>query len=317
MRLLSGSQVSAAAAEPAAAPAAGARVHRRLRGSTHRRAGCRSTSALPVAGSIFTSQRSWLSCDRTVARQLRAIVRAVRQAPVHDARDRLVAGLRRLLVAGERRRVGPQRPVLLEVEDGEQAPRLRVADVGPAVDHLGVGRFGDVVRHVLVARRHLRALGHRDEHVVLVGRQQHVADRLPRARLEPGDRFRRRRRRLRRAAAPAALTAAHRRGAAAAALLALFGLALEMLDQLLFLLAEDALRLGQPWSVPAAPRPPCACARRPARRRAAPPPRRRRPPLRARRRRRLAGWRRRRSAAPRSATCRTARATSGTGCRRA
>ncbi len=230
-----------AAAETSAAPAAGARVHRTVpdprivvqvvdrSGLSGRRVDLHQPTVVIV-----------LRPDRRQAG--RAILRAIREAPVHDARDRFVARLRALLVAGKRRRVSPQGAVLSEVQDGEQAPCLRVADVGTPVDHLGVGRFGDVVRHVLIARRDLRPLGHRDEHAVLVGGEQHVADGLPRARLEPDDRFRRA---PAGSAAPAPLAAAHRRGASAPALLALFRLTPEMLDQLLFLLAEDALRFGQ------------------------------------------------------------------------
>ena len=107
-------------------------------------------------------------------------------------------------------------------------------------------------------------------------------------------------------AAAAALAAAHHRGASAAALLALFGFAPEVFDQLLLFLAEDALRLGQPLVGAAGPRVPArprlAAA---ALRHVVPPPRRRRAPRAPARARSPAGARRR-STALRSARCPTA-----------
>ena len=189
----------AAAAEPAAAAAA----DRLPRESTRRRAGQSSTVALPVAGSTVTNQRSLLSCERTatiVVARRRPTRRAALQSSIRgtSASD----GLGLALDAGERRGVGPDGLVRLQVEDRQQAASLHVADVRAAGNHLRIRRRGDVVRARPGARGAFGPLVDADpRRNLLVGRQLQVGERLARrragsARSAVGRRRRRRRRRL-------------------------------------------------------------------------------------------------------------------------
>ena len=111
----------------------------------------------------------------------------------------------------------------LEVQHAEQTPILRVADVGPPRDVLGVPGLGDVVRHD--RRLHAdRALGDDDEHVRVVGREHQIRGRLTILELE---------------------------GRKLALLLLVLGLLLlgllllDKVDELLLLVAEEPLAVGQ------------------------------------------------------------------------
>ena len=147
----------------------------------------------------------------------------VLRAHVRD-RDRAVVGDLRhhppRVLSGPFRR---DRLARLEVQHGERAFVLRVADEGARGNVLGVARFGDVVRDVRPLRA-VGALSEDDEDVRVVGRELQVGRRLPLGEVElwQGARlfFR-------------------------FVLFLLLGLDARVLDQLLLLLLDELLALGR------------------------------------------------------------------------
>ncbi len=152
--------------------------------------------------------------------------RPARGPALGNGRPRCLGGLLASGVRDRRREaaIGEHALAGLEVQDAEQPAVLRVADVRPRRNVLGVGGLGDVVRHD--GRLHAdRALGNHDKDVGVVGREHQIGGRLAILELE---------------------------GRQPVLLLLVLGLLLvgllflDKVDELLFLVAQEALAVGQP-----------------------------------------------------------------------
>ena len=121
--------------------------------------------------------------------------------------------------------LGCHRLVGLDVQHGERALVLRVADERPGRDVFGVARLGDVVRDVRPLRR-LGTLGENDEDVRAIRRELKIGGRLPFGELVLGQRV---------------------RLLFLLALLLLFRFGAGMLDQLLLFGLDELLAVGFLW----------------------------------------------------------------------